>query len=214
MALESSSKTDRTHLLLVTLYLAGILSANALAAKLLFVGGIAVTTGALAIPLVYLTTDLLNELHGPAATRQVVWLGFIANLILVAMSQAALAVPGAPFGASQSAMLEVFAVTPRIVIASLTAYLISSFTDVWAFHRIREATGDAHFWLRKNGSTVVSQAVDSGLFVIVAFGGAMPWGSLFKMALGQYVVKMLAAPLGTPLSYLVLRLARRTEKSA
>lgn len=209
MALESSPTSDRAHALLLTLYLSGILSANALAAKLLFVGGVAVTTGALAIPLVYLTTDLLNELYGPGETRRVVWLGFIANLILVVMSQAALAMPGAPFGASQPAMVEVFSVTPRIVIASLTAYLVSSFTDVWAFHRIRQVTGDAHFWLRKNGSTAVSQAVDSGLFVIVAFGGAMSWGALFKMALGQYVVKMLAAPLGTPLSYFVLRLARR-----
>lgn len=199
---------DRAWGLLVTLYLAGILSANAVAAKLMVVAGVVITSGALAIPFVYLTTDLLNELYGAAETRRVVWLGFFANAILVGMSQLALAVPSASLGAHPLAMQEVFATTPRIVVASMTAYLVSSFVDVWAFTAIRAATGGKHFWLRKNGSTALSQLVDSALFAAIAFGGILPVSVLVPMALGQYLVKIAAAPLGTPLSYAVLRYAR------
>jgi len=199
----------RTLLLLTALYLAGILSANAMAAKLLVVFGVHVTTGALAIPLVYLTTDLINELYGAAETRRVVWLGLLANCILVAMTQIGLLMPVSPFGATQQAAEAMFSVTPRIVVASMVAYLVSSMVDVQVFVRLRELTKERHFWLRKNGSTVVSQFLDSGLFVAIAFGGSMPVGVLASMVVGQYLVKIAAAPLGTPLSYAVLRYARR-----
>lgn len=207
-----NGKLDPALALLITLYLAGILSANATAAKLVNLWGVAVTTGALAIPLVYLTTDLLNELYGPSATRSVVWMGFWANAILAGFSRLCLWVPASTLGASQGAFEEVFLSTPRIIAASMAAYLVSSLVDVWVFHALRVATQDRHFWLRKNGSTVVSQAIDSGLFVLVAFAGVLPWGVMLAMATGQYLIKMVAAPLGTPLTYLVLAVARRGIK--
>ncbi len=200
---------DRHWRILVVLYLGGILSANAMAAKLLVVAGVHVTSGALAIPLVYLTTDLINELYGAPATRQVVWMGLGANLVLVAMSLICGAVPASPLGASQAAFEALFRWTPRVVAGSMTAYLISSLLDVWIFAALRKATSGKHFWLRKNGSTVVSQFVDTGIFILVAFGGLVPWWSMPGMLAGQYLVKIAAAPLGTPLSYAVLRLVRR-----
>jgi hypothetical protein len=90
----------------------------------------------------------------------------------------------------------------------MVAYLLSSLADVAVFHRLRELTKGKHFWLRKNGSTVISQFIDSGIFVFIAFGGELPWGVLAWMVVGQYLVKIIAAPLGTPLSYVVLRYAR------
>ena len=194
---------------LVVLYLAGILSANAMAAKLITVAGVALTCGALAIPIVYLTTDLLNELYGPAATRRVVWMGLGANAVLVAMLLLGGAFEASPFGAPQTAYVAMFQVTPRIVLASSVAYLLSSLLDVWLFNAIRRRTGERWFWLRKNGSTAVSQLADTAIFVALAFAWTLPAGLLLDMVAGQYVIKIAAAPLGTPLSYLVLRFARR-----
>ena len=199
---------DRAWSILAVLYLAGILSANAMAAKLIYVAGVSVTSGALAIPLVYLTTDLINELYGAAATRQVVWMGLGANLVLVAMALLCGAVPASPIGASQQAFDAIFRITPRVVAGSMAAYTASSMLDVWIFATLRKLTKERHFWLRKNGSTVVSQFVDTAIFLLVAFGGVVPWAAMPAMLAGQYLVKIAAAPLGTPLSYFVIRAAR------
>lgn len=198
---------------LVWLYLGGILSANAMTAKLMDLGyGISVTSGAMAIPLVYLTTDLLNELFGPRVTRQVVWMGLGANVVLVVMALLCGAVPASQLGVPQAVFHAMFGITPRVVVASMTAYLLSSMLDVWIFHRLRRLTRERHFWLRKNGSTAVSQLVDTATFMAIAFAGVLPWSAMPGMLLGQYLVKMVAAPLGTPLSYVVLRLVRPSDK--
>jgi len=204
-----ASSSDRAWALLVSLYLGGILSANALAAKLLVVFGVSLTVGALAIPLVYLTTDLLNEMYGAKAARLVVWMGFIASAVLAGMSRLCVALPTSTLGVDSATFNAVFYATPRIVLASMTAYLVSSLIDVRLFAWIRHLTNGKHFWLRKNGSTFASQLVDSYLFCFGAFAWVIPWGPLAVMALGQYLVKVSMAPLGTPLSYVVLKLARR-----
>lgn len=198
---------DRAGWVLVALYLGGTISANALAAKLFVVAGVHVTSGALAIPLVYLTTDLLNELYGPKMTRAVVWAGLLANLVLLVMTLVASVVPASPFGASQSQYEAMFSITWRVAIGSSLAYLVSSLLDVWLFHQIRRWTDGRMFWLRKNLSTAISQLVDTGLFIALAFAYEMPSQILLTMWIGQYLVKISMAPIGTPLSYLVLRLA-------
>lgn len=207
-ALESSSGR-RALALLAALYLGGIVSANAMAAKLFVVFGVHVTAGALAIPLVYLTTDIVNELFGPAVTRAVVYMGLVANVVLMLMSLLCAVVPASEYGATQAQFEAMFSITWRVAIGSSVAYLVSSLLDVWLFHRIRSITGERAFWLRKNGSTFVSQFVDTGVFIVIAFVGVVPVSGLIAMWVGQYLVKVSAAPLGTPLSYLVLKFARR-----
>lgn len=198
--------------LLTSLYLGALVAANALASKLFVVFGVHVTAGALAIPLVYLTTDLINELYGRSTTARVVWMGLVANAVLLVMTLLAGWVPASPLGIDQSTFDSAFFLTPRVVIGSSVAYLVSSLLDVYLFAAIKRLTNGRWFWLRKNGSTVLSQAVDTTLFVIVAFAGAVPAGVLFAMGAGQYLVKISMAPLGTPLSYLVLAVTRRTKE--
>lgn len=195
--------------ILVALYIGALVSANALAGKLLVVFDVHVTAGALAIPIVFLTTDLLNELYGKEAAARTVWMGLVANVVLVVMTLAASAVPASPLGAPQSAFDAVFAVTPRVVLGSTVAYLVSSLLDVQLFAALKEWTGDGYFWVRKNGSTIVSQAVDTAIFTTIAFAGTIPWAPLVAMSIGQYLIKISMAPLGTPLSYAVLCVARR-----
>lgn len=208
-AASALPRSDITWCSLTAAYIAGILAANALASKLFVVAGVHVTAGALAIPIVYLTTDLINELYGERATRAVVWMGLLANIVLVWMTLVCTAVPASPLGVPQEKFTTVFAITPRIVFASMAAYLCSSLLDARLFTIIRAFTGPRMFWLRKNGSTIVSQFVDSAMFVLLAFGLAIPWEFLPGMILGQYIVKVAMAPLGTPLTYIVLFFARK-----
>ncbi len=211
----SSSKGDQPTVIpnalavLVALYLGAIVSANAVAARLFVVFGVQVTSGALAIPIVYLTTDMINELYGRRTTRSVVWMGALANAILVGTTIGAQLVPASPLGVSPAVFDQVFDITWRVVVGSTVSYLVSSLVDVEIFHLLRRMTRERAFWLRKNGSTVISQAVDTGMFVVIAFGGVIPWHELWPMAIGQYAVKISAAPLGTPMSYAVLWIAKR-----
>jgi hypothetical protein len=194
---------------LIALYLGAIVSANAVAARLFVVFGVHVTSGAVAIPIVYLTTDIVNELYGRRTTRAVVWMGALSNALLVGTIALANVIPASPLGVNDGAFRSVFDITWRVVLGSTVAYLISSLLDVEIFHVLRKLTKEKAFWLRKNGSTVISQAVDTGIFILIAFGGIVPMSALIPMAIGQYCVKISAAPLGTPLSYAVLWIARR-----
>lgn len=206
-----NGRRDTVFAVLVAIYLGALVSANAIAAKMFVVFGVPITAGALAIPLVYITTDLINELGGARVTRAVVWMGLVANVVLVGMVLLGGAVPVSPLGATQAEYEAIFNLTWRVVAGSSIAYLVSSLVDVQVFAAIKKRTGQRWFWLRKNGSTVVSQAIDSALFVSIAFAGTLPARALATMAVGQYLIKIAMAPIGTPLSYLALRLAREKE---
>ena len=100
---------------------------------------------------------------------------------------------------------------PRIVLASMIAYLISQNNDVLVFHLLKKVTKDKHLWLRNNGSTMISQALDSAVFVSIAFAGTVPGGVLWELIYVQYVIKLGIAVVDTPLVYGLVGLIRRIE---
>lgn len=198
---------DNVYTILIGLYIGGIMTGNAMAGKLISIGAVNVTVGFIGIPLVYLTRDFLNELFGPKEVLKVVWAGLIADGVLLLLTTVARSFEAAPYGVSDDAFNAVFGHTPRIVVASMSAYLVCAYLDVWIFNKIRERTGEAKFWLRKNVSTGVSQLIDSLMFCLIAFAGVVPMAPLLSMALAQYVMKMIWSPLGTPFSLYLMRAA-------
>lgn len=185
-------------------YIAGLVVANAVAAKLVLILGGVFTAGALAYPVTFVLQDVISERWGQHVARASVAAGFAACAVLVLYSFAVLHLPGVDSKASEAYAL-MFAPTPRIVLGSLTAYTVGSLVDVRVFFWIRAQTGRPHLWLRKLGSTTVSQLVDSLVFVAIAFGGTMPAGALLGMGLYQYGFKVACMLAGTPVSYAVLR---------
>lgn len=122
------------------------------------------------------------------------------------MIHIAIALPAAPFWQNQDAFVSVVGSTSRIIVASLAAYLVSQYHDVWLFHLLKRKTGGKHLWLRNNASTAVSQLIDSVIFIVIAFYGVMPvWPLIF----GQWIVKMAIALIDTPLVYLFVGILRR-----
>ena len=99
-----------------------------------------------------------------------------------------------------------FGFLPRIALASMAAYLISQLHDVWAFHAIRNKTGEKWLWLRNNASTMVSQLLDSAIFCTIAFWGVFPMAVFMEILLSTYVIKVVVACLDTPFIYLAKRL--------
>jgi len=190
-------------LLLVSVQVAGLVVANAIAGKLVVLGGAVFTAGALAYPVTYVLQDVISERWGHRTSSVVVVGGFLGAVVLALYSHVGLLLPAidAEHAAAYNAM---FAATPRVVVASLTAYLIGGLLDVRVFFAVRALTGQPHLWLRKCVSTAVSQLIDSLLFVCIAFWSDLPLSALLSMGLAQYAFKMVCAVGGLPISYTIL----------
>ena len=198
--------------ILATLSTTCLLVANIIAVKLVSIGGWVVPAGVIAYPLTFLFTDVISELYGRRIASRVVWVGFGANLLMVMLVFGGRLLPPAPFWDGQPAYESILGMVPRIVLASMIAYLISQHHDVFAFHFWRRKTKARFLWLRNNASTMVSQGLDTGLFITIAFWGTVPTGILLNMLLTQYVIKLIIAVCDTPFCYLLIALRKDKVK--
>ncbi len=201
-----------TLVVLTTLFTTCLLIANIIAVKLISIGGWVVPAGIIAYPLTFLFTDVIAELYGRRIASRVVWVGFGANILMVMLVFGGRLLPPAPFWESQPAYESILGMVPRIVLASMIAYLISQHHDVFAFHFWRQKTKARFLWLRNNASTMVSQALDTGVFITIAFWGIVPTGILTNMLLSQYIIKLVIAACDTPFCYLLVRLLKEKAK--
>jgi len=203
---ENYRSEDRAFILLVSVFVGALVISSVLASKIITVLGLFVPAGVLAYCITFVVTDVISEIWGRERANRVVFSGFITLLVTFLLIRLALAWNAAPFWTEQKAFSAVLGSTSRIIIASFIAYLASQYHDVWAFHVWRRVTEERHLWLRNTASTVVSQFIDTLVFITIAFYGTMPVIPLIK---GQYLIKVLIAVLDTPFVYLVVRLIRR-----
>ena len=185
--------------------------ANIIATKIVTLGGWEVSVSFIAYPLTFLVTDTISEVYGRRTVTVVVWTGFALSLLVVLLTYVGGIIPAASFWEGQGAYDEILGSVPRIVLASMIAYLISQNNDVLVFHLLKKVTKDKHLWLRNNGSTMISQALDSAVFVSIAFAGTVPGGVLWELIYVQYVIKLGIAVVDTPLVYGLVGLVRRIE---
>jgi len=185
------------------------LVANIITVKLVAVGGWIVPAGVIAYPLTFLFTDVISELYGRKTAGRVVWIGFGASLLMLAMIYLARLLPGAAIWEGGPAYEAVLGMVPRVVLASMLAYLVSQHFDVAAFHFWRHVTGGRYLWLRNNASTIFSQALDTSIFITVAFWGLVPLEVIWNLMLTQFLIKIGIAVLDTPFCYLMVGLLRR-----
>lgn len=174
--------------------------ANVFASKIVTFGGFQVSAGVIVFSMTFFITDLLSEKWGKKYAYQAVWAGFFANLLFVISLYIVLSWQPAAYATEISELFsKVFLLAPRIVLASFIAYLVSQNHDVWAFHLWKKKTHGKHLWFRNNASTIVSQFIDSVLFITIAFYGIFP---IWPLILGQWVVKIIIALVDTPFLYI------------
>lgn len=192
---------DFRTVFIIGLYIACELIANVTASKpvSLFDGFIIVPAAVFIYALTFTLVDLVNERLGKIGARYVVITAFLANLLLAAYVQFAISLPAAGFYENQAAFAGVLGSTWRIVLASLTAYLVASLIDTEVFAWWRQRVHN-HRWARVLVSNAVSTLVDSAVFITVAFWGVQPVLPLIR---GQYIVKMAVTLVSIPLIYLV-----------
>jgi hypothetical protein len=159
--------------------------------------GLTTTAGTAIFPALFLGTDILSELYGKKSARKAIWFGLAANVTFILIGRAILLLES---GSTEyaAALQLIFDTVPRILLASLTAFIISQNLDVTIFHRIKEWSGEKHLWLRNLTSTTVAQLVDTVIFVTLAFGMIDDWPELVITIWG---IKCLVALLDTPFIY-------------
>jgi uncharacterized integral membrane protein (TIGR00697 family) len=205
---RTEREPDLPFLVLSALFLAALVVCNLIAGKFLTVDlGFKVfvlSAGALPYPVTFLATDLLSEIYGKRRANQVVFAGFVASVFVLGVLWLGNAFPAVPGSRVDDATYHaVFHSAPRVIAASMTAYLIAQFLDVRLFHFWRDLTQGRHLWLRNNASTIASQLVDSVLVVLVLFAGDPEWpaGRMASTMLDLWLFKLLVALCDTPFCY-------------
>jgi len=175
---------------------------------------------ALAYALTFFASDCYAELYGKRPAQVVVNVGFVMNFLLLVLVWSTIAAPAARSSVDPAAFETVLGASTNIVAGSLLAYVVSQNWDVVVFHRLKDATDGEMLWLRNVASTASSQAIDTVIFVGIAFfalprlagmGPVLPGDVVLALVVGQYLLKLLIALVDTPFVYLVVGAVRRRE---
>jgi queuosine precursor transporter len=179
-----------------------------------FVMDFNLTAGALIWPVVFITTDLINEYFGKPGVKRISYLTAILILYTFVIIFFSIRLAPADFWVEakdengnlivnmNTAFNSILGQGQRIIIGSLSAFLVSQLVDVFAFQKIRQATGSKWLWLRATGSTLISQLVDSFVVLFIAFYDVFSNQQIFAIGITNYIYKFSVAILLTPLIYL------------
>jgi uncharacterized integral membrane protein (TIGR00697 family) len=192
------------YLVVVALFIATLIASNIVAVKLINVSGLTLTAAIVIFPLSYIIGDILTEVYGYRQARRAIWLGFLANLLVVVTIVIAGALPAAGFWKDQLAFDLILGQSPRILAASFAAYLVGEFANSFVLAKMKIATAGRFLWLRTIGSTLVGQGLDSAIFVAIAFAGVLPGDVLVATMITQWLVKSGYEAAATPLTYLTV----------
>ncbi|WP_372949531.1 queuosine precursor transporter [Mariniphaga sp.] len=176
--------------------------------------GLAATLGNIVYATSFLVTDILSENYGKQEAKKAVWIGFFSLISMTLLMNLALyfkPLEGDEFSLiTHEATSTIFKLMPRIAVASLIAYLLSQRHDVWAFHLWKKRFHkENQLWLRNNLSTMVSQLIDSSVFVFIAFYGVFETAVLFEIFITTYFLKWIVAAADTPFVYWARRIFKK-----
>lgn len=172
-----------------------------------------VTAGLLVFPISYIINDCIAEVWGFKKARLIIWSGFAMNFFVVALGLIAVALPAAPFWEGEQHFDFVFGMAPRIVVASLLAFLVGSFLNAYVMSKMKVASGGRNFSARAIWSTVVGETADSLIFFPIAFGGLIAWPELLVMMGTQIVLKSLYEVIILPITIRVVKAVKRIDGS-
>ena len=206
-------KVSVPFMLLGILFNVCLIAANLLETKVIQVFGITVTAGLLVFPISYIINDCIAEVWGFRKARLIIWSGFAMNFFVVALGLIAVAIPAAPFWEGEEHFNFVFGMAPRIVAASLMAFLVGSFLNAYVMSKMKVASQGRNFSARAIWSTVVGETADSLIFFPVAFGGVIAWKELLIMMGIQIVLKSMYEVIILPVTIRVVKAIKKIDGS-
>ena len=195
-----------------------IIIANIQVMKTIGFFGLVTSLGNIIYGTTFLATDILSENYGKKEAKKAVWIGFFTLIAITVIMQNCLLFIPHESDTLSPALESIFGLLPRITIASLTAYLVSQYHDIWAFHLWKKAFKGKHLWFRNNLSTITSQLIDNIIFTWIAFVGfsglfgwerVFSWSIILQIFIVSYLMKWVIAVFDTPFLYLSRRIKKK-----
>lgn len=210
------NKTTAVYLFLGGLFVAFLVLCNLIANKFISINlffrssPFIISCGILPYPLTFLITDLLSEFYGRRKTTLVIFTGFVASILIILFLFLANSIPAVNFSpVNDSSFNQVFGNSWRVISASMTAYLMAQLVDVNLYEFWRKLTKGKYLWIRNNGSTIISQLVDTVLVVLVLFIGVLPGQEMLNLITDGWLFKIFCALIDTPIIYGCVYLLRK-----
>jgi uncharacterized integral membrane protein (TIGR00697 family) len=186
-----------------------VIIANIQVVKMIQLFGMTSSLGNIVYATSFLATDILSENYGKKDAGRAVGIGFLALASLTIFMNLAILFEPSAIDFAQDSMVTLYSLLPRIALASFIAYGVSQFHDVWAYSRMKKRHPETKWiWVRNNVSTMLSQAIDTLIFVSIAFAGIIPATEFWQIAISTYILKWIVAAADTPLVYLAARWKR------
>lgn len=216
---EHPQRSYKYYDLIMAAFVAVLLCSNLIgvhkvsSVNLPFYGEYIYGAGVLFFPISYLFGDILTEVYGYARSRKVIWAGFGALIFASFMSVFVTNLPSAPTmdPERQKAIELIFGSTPRIVVASLTAFWIGEFVNSFVLAKIKLWMSGKLLFIRTIASTIFGEIADSLVFYPIAFYGIWSNEQLISVMIGNYFIKVLWEVLATPFTYLIVGFLKRAE---
>ncbi len=200
--------------LLSSLFIASLISANLLGIKIFSFFHFSLSVGILVYPLTFLITDAIGEVYGYKKAKNLIYSAFLAQLFVFVLIVIAIKLPNADRFTLNNEYQQIFSSSLRMIIASLIAFLISQTHDIWSFNWWKQKTNGHYLWLRNNASTIISQAIDTLIFMFIAFYHLTPKFTvifILELSLNYWLFKILFALLDTPFLYGLVKWLKTTK---
>lgn len=185
---------------MIALFASCIVLAAVLGSKLFRIGDLVLDGTIVVFSVTFLLTDILTEFYGKKYAMKAVWSGFIGMLLAIGTIQLTIHLPAADFWQHQDAFVAVLGSSWRIMLASIIAYILTQYFDVWFYLALKKQTRGKYLWLRNNASTMTSQLLNTLIFSSVAFAGIVP---LLPLITSSFIVKVGITAMDTPVMYMV-----------
>lgn len=193
------------------IFVTTVLVSNLAATKVFTLGPATFTAGILVFPISYIFGDILTEVYGFNRARRVIYVGLLANLFMALVLWIAIQLPPASGWHLQAEFAAIYTLVPRIVIASMVAYVCGEVTNSFVMSALKIKTVGRYLWLRTILSTIAGQFVDTTIFVLGAFVGVFPSRLIVSATISAWIFKVVYEACATPLTYLIVRKLKGIE---
>lgn len=198
--------------LITAFFVTILLVSNVASSKILILGPFTFDGGTILFPVSYIFGDILTEVYGYAKARRVIWTGFVMVIIAALVFYVVGKLPAAADWGGQEAYDQILGVVPRIVLGSVLAFFAGEFSNSYILAKMKVKMAGKHLWMRTIGSTLIGQALDTGIFVFVAFYGIFEPSLLWAIIISNYVFKVGIEAIFTPVTYAITGYLKRNEK--
>ena len=212
---KNRTATDMPLIVVTAFFVTCYLVSNLMAVKVIgFFNLFYFDAGTITFPFAYMLGDVLTEIWGYRTTRKIIFLTFFCNLVMVICTQIGVWLPSPDYlDMTAESYNTVFNYVPRIVLGSLTGFLLGELSNSWIMERIKKKTDGKHLWVRTIGSSIIGYVFDTVPFVLIAFLGVLTTRDILLMIALQYLMKLaIEAFFGTPMAYAVISLLKKNMR--